>query len=144
MTDLQDLLPHRPPMLLISELLDHGPDFVVAAAKVTATGLLVQGDRGLPSWALIEYFAQTAALLGGLRAREAGSTAGQGYLLGTRKFESNHPWIKPGVRLVFEAREQFRDGNGMGAYGCRTLDGPVSAECVLNVFTPPPKENAHA
>ena len=137
MTELVDLLPHRPPMLLLDQFVAGEHDWAHANATVRDDSLFLTPGKGLPSWALIEYFAQTAALIGGLAAGGRAGEAPPGLLLGTRRFSCNQGWIPVGTELEFEARLAYRQDGGMSAYACHVLKGPVEADCTLNVFIPP-------
>jgi len=140
---LAALVPHRPPMLLLDELLEGNADRARAAFTVRPDNRLLENNQGLPSWTLLEHFAQTAALIGGLRARETGAPIGQGFLLGTRKIACPVSHIPVGTRLVLEAETGFVDGNGMGAYHCRCVTEGYPISCTLTVYTPPQGSENH-
>lgn len=133
---LVDLVPHRPPMLLPDRLLDG--DGTRARTQVTIADdcMLVEPGLGLPGWALLEFFAQTAAVIGGLKARETGQPMGQGFLLGTRKLACPVRHIPVGASLILKAETGFVDANGMGAYHCSTQYAGHEISCTLTVFTP--------
>ena len=88
MPDLQklyELLPHRPPMLMIDELLRS--DERSAEARVCFKGKELATNRGeVLEWALIESLAQTVAALQGSIAQKLGSPPGRGMLTGVRDF----------------------------------------------------------
>ena len=137
---LEALLPHRRPMLMLDRFLDGDggeQGWARAEARIDEDHPFLEAGRGLPSWVLVEVFAQTAALIGGLQAREEGVPVPQGFLLGTRRLDCPVSHIPAGTDLVLEARTSFRDSNGMGAYHCRTLNDDLPLECVLTVFAPP-------
>lgn len=137
---LEALLPHRPPMLLLDRFVAGDPDHAVASLRVRADGPFFEAGRGLPAWALVEVFAQTAALIGGLKAAHDGVPVAQGFLLGTRRLDCPVSHVPEGVELTVEARTRFTDGAGMGAYHCRVTDEAWPVECVLTVYTPPASE----
>jgi predicted hotdog family 3-hydroxylacyl-ACP dehydratase len=137
MIGLIELLPHRPPMLLLDRLLAGDGTFARAEARVSADHRFYEAGKGVPTWALVEIFAQTAALIGGLKSREDGVPVPQGFLLGTRRLDCPVSHVPAGTTLVIEARTEFADENGMGAYHCRVLNGDLPVECVLTVFAPP-------
>ncbi len=134
---LEALLPHRGAMLLLDRFLDGDVDWARAEAGIDETHPFNEPGLGVPSWALIEIFAQTAALIGGLQARAERVPVPQGFLLGTRRFSCSVPHVAVGTTLVLEARTSFRDSNGMGAYHCRTLNDDLGLKCVLTVYAPP-------
>ena len=134
---LEALLPHRRPMLLLDRFVDGDVDWARAEARIDEQHPFYEPGEGVPSWALIEVFAQTAALIGGLKARADQVPVPQGFLLGTRRFACSVSHIPADTNLLLEARTAFQDSNGMGAYHCRTLNEDLALECVLTVFAPP-------
>jgi predicted hotdog family 3-hydroxylacyl-ACP dehydratase len=124
-------------MLLLDRFVDGDVDWARAEARIGETHPFHAPGLGVPSWALIESFAQTAALIGGLQARAERVPVPQGFLLGTRRFTCTVPHVPVGTTLVLEARTSFRDSNGMGAYHCRALNDDLALECVLTVYAPP-------
>ena len=134
---LEALLPHRGPMLLLDRFLDGDVDWAQAEARIDDRHPFHEPGHGVPSWALIEVFAQTAALIGGLKAQTEQVPVPQGFLLGTRRFACSVSHIPLNTTLVLEARTAFQDNNGMGAYHCRTRNEEFALECVLTVFAPP-------
>ena len=134
---LEALLPHRRPMLLLDRFVDGDVDWARAEACFGEDHPFHEPGLGVPSWVLIEVFAQTAALIGGLKSRAENVPVPQGFLLGTRRFACIPGHIPTGTTLLLEARTAFHDENGMGAYHCRTLDDDLALECVLTVYAPP-------
>lgn len=87
---LTDLLPHRPPMLLLREILTHDDARTVCLARFTSAdaALLRDADNTLPATLGLELIAQTMAVHDGLRRRaENRPRATRGLLLGSRRFE---------------------------------------------------------
>ncbi|MEM8546834.1 MAG: hypothetical protein AAGF46_01600 [Pseudomonadota bacterium] len=139
---IESFLPHRKPMLLLDRLIDGDPSFARSAIAVSEQDLFFEEGMGLPAWALLEYFAQTAALIGGLEAEAGAKAVPQGFLLGTRKLECEVSHIPAGVELELEAKLEFADGAGMSAYHCRTLNPEYPVTCVLSVYVPPADDGA--
>lgn len=135
---LAELVPHRPPMLLPDSFVDGDSNRARTRVTLSPGCPLLESGRGLPTWALLEFFAQTAAVIGGLRARETGEPVRQGFLLGTRKLACPVSHIPVGTTLTFTAETSFVDANGMGAYHCATKYQGQQISCTLTVFTPPP------
>jgi 3-hydroxyacyl-[acyl-carrier-protein] dehydratase len=81
MERLVDLIPHRPPWLLVDRVTARGDDFVEAEKRIAADDPLV-APAGLPELLLLEALAQTAACL------NAGTLgAHRGLLVAARRFE---------------------------------------------------------
>ena len=91
---LEELLPHRPPMLLIDAVEEFDPEAKSLTARVTvAPGQIFfvagpDGAGGVPNWVAIEYMAQTCAALAGCWDRHVAPDrpARPGLLLGTLMF----------------------------------------------------------
>jgi 3-hydroxyacyl-[acyl-carrier-protein] dehydratase len=83
---LLKLLPHRPPMLLIDEVIE------VSAESAVVTKTFQEGDFGTHGGLvldsiLIECVAQAVAVLNGFSALESGAPAARGLLVGIGGFE---------------------------------------------------------
>jgi predicted hotdog family 3-hydroxylacyl-ACP dehydratase len=88
--ELAQLLPHRPPMVMIDRLISCGDDTATAAKTFEPGGYGTEGDR-VPAPALIECLAQTMAAMQGRRARESGRAAQFGMLVGVSGFVFHRP-----------------------------------------------------
>ena len=71
MPDLENLMVHRAPMILIDELLEYGENHAISEVTVKPEMLFVQ-EQGLPCWVGIELMAQTVSLLAGVRGKFSG------------------------------------------------------------------------
>lgn len=135
---LTDLLLHRPPMLLLDEILEVAPGHAASRIVIRENSPFFQPPQGVPSWISIEYMAQTVGLIAGVEARQEGSGVPTGYLLGTRRFASSHPWYGAGTVLEVHSAEEFVDDNGLGAYNCQVMmAGEQVAACRLTVYRRP-------
>ena len=81
MERLVDLIPHRPPWLLVDRVTARGDGFVEAEKRLAAGDPLV-GTQGLPEVLVLEALAQTAACL-----NAAGLGAHRGMLVAAQRFE---------------------------------------------------------
>ena len=135
MRDLESLMVHRAPMLLLDELLEYGGDFAISTVEVRPDMLFVEED-GLPCWVGIELMAQTVSLLAGMRGKLNGQTPQIGFLLGTRRFHAPMSHFPMGSRLRIHVQESFVDGNKLGQYDCRIDSEQGSIEAKLNVYQP--------
>ncbi len=82
---LEELLPHRPPFLMLASLRESGPERGVGVQSFPA-GSCGCGPQGPLPEALIEAAAQTMAALMGAAARCAGTAPGHGLLVGVKGF----------------------------------------------------------
>ena len=135
MRDLESLMVHRAPMLLLDELLEYGGDFAISTVEVRPDMLFVEED-GLPCWVGIELMAQTVSLLAGMRGKLNGQTPQIGFLLGTRRFHAPMSHFPMGSRLRIHVQESFVDGTKLGQYDCRIDSEQGSIEAKLNVYQP--------
>lgn len=101
-----DLLPHRPPMLLLGELTAHRPGFTQATALVTPEHPFVDAEGTLDPATYVEMLAQTAAAMRGYEARLAGGPIKAGYLVGIADFSIRAP-ARVGDALRLEVHQQF-------------------------------------
>lgn len=131
-----EVLPHRPPLLLLTRVTAWGPDSLTGEVDVGADGPFAEPGKGVPRWVALEYMAQAVGALDGIRLREAGSDVPPGYLLGTRRLEHVDGYFAPGATLRVAVREVLQGENGLGVFSCRLDDGERSLECQLTVYRP--------
>ncbi len=138
---IENLLPHRPPMILVDALRDFDP----AAHRVTAEVHVTESspfceDGRVPNFVAIEYMAQTAGLLAGCSDRLSGVTGAvrSGLLLGTRRLELGIDAFEAGHRYMVTSETTFVDADA-AAFECRIEDeaGRVVASATLNAYRPP-------
>ena len=129
---LEDILPHRPPMVLIDEVVsfDEADGSLVAAATIR------------PEWCenfvAIELMAQASAALAGIHDRLAGGKdpARAGFLLGTRRLSLGIDRFEVGRRYLVTSKNVFRDGEA-ASFECTVRDGDRTvASAVLNAYRP--------
>ena len=77
----RELIPHRPPMVLIDAVTEYGPERIRATREVRAGDPFVDED-GLDESALLEVIAQTIAAGDALYAQSQGGKVRRGYLTG--------------------------------------------------------------
>jgi len=140
---LEELLPHRAPMVFIDrvESFDESARSLTAAFTVTPEHVLYSpSDGGVPNWAAIEFMAQTAAaLVGNLdKLQEPQSPPRPGLLLGTRKLDLRLDSFEAGRTYRVTASYAFCDSDA-AAFSCAISDdsGAVVAEATLNAYRPP-------
>ena len=138
---LDELLPHRPPMVLI----DSVESFDVEAKRLTARVTIGENQiffdgEGVPNWAAIEFMAQAAAALAGCfdKERDPARPARPGLLLGTRRLDLCVESFAAGRTYRVTAASTFWDDE-TAAFACTVVDdaGTVVAEAALNAFRPP-------
>ena len=141
---LDELLPHRPPMVLIDavESFDAEAKRLVARVTIGENQLFFDG-QGVPNWAAIEYMAQTAAALVGYYDKHVapGQPARPGLLLGTRKLDLKLERFEAGKTYHVVAENAFSDSDA-ASFVCRIEDdtGATVATANLNAYRPPDME----
>ncbi|KRE87734.1 3-hydroxyacyl-ACP dehydratase [Rhodanobacter sp. Soil772] len=133
---IQELLPHRYPFLLVDRVVEIVPDISVVALKnVTINEPFFQGHFPghpvMPGVLIIEAMAQAAGLLTQLSRRFKGDKGSPlFYLVKVDNARFSAP-VVPGDQLRFEV-SQKRLVRGMGLFVARSLvDGKEVASCEL-------------
>jgi len=132
---LHTLLPHGPGMIMLESVRSQGSDFVECEAVVGAGKEPVDDEGNVPAWVGLEYMAQTAAVLAGLKARRSGKGVERGLLLGSRFIQYEAFAFAAGERIVIRADLDF-DGDRVKVFDCRINDsrsGEVLQQGKLNV-----------
>ena len=130
-----DLLAHRPPMLLLDDIVAVDESSLTAQVRVGAHSPFFDGS-GVPSYVGLEYMAQACGAYVGALARAAGRAPRIGYLLGTRNFVARIGRFASGDRLEVAASCVYRDDK-LGAFECRIRRGEeIVAEAQLSVYQP--------
>ena len=141
---LEELLPHRPPMVLIDsvESFDAEAKRLVARVTIGENQIFFDG-KGVPNWVAIEYMAQTAAALVGYHDRHVapGQPVRPGLLLGTRKLDLKLERFEAGRTYRIAAENAFSDSDA-ASFVCSIEDdtGATVATANLNAYRPPNME----
>tara|TARA_B100002049_G_scaffold230000_1_gene206333 strand:+ start:109 stop:561 length:453 start_codon:yes stop_codon:yes gene_type:complete len=137
---LFDLIPHRPPMLLINQVVS--VDATSSSALVTVDHLspFFEKDKGVPTWIGLEYMGQTAALIAGYQLQQGLVGPHLGFLLGTRAFKTECDYFTPGT-LKVTCTEKALVGDGLATFDCMIENhskelqtSPPLATASLSVF----------
>ena len=141
---IEELLPHRPPMVLIDAVESFDAEAKRLAARVTiGENQLFFDGQGVPNWVAIEYMAQAAAALAGMYDRHVapGQASRPGLLLGTRRLDLNLARFEAGKTYRIVAENAFSDSDA-AAFVCRIEDdrGETVATANLNAYCPPDME----
>ena len=141
---LEELLPHRPPMVLIDAVESFDADAKRLVARVTiGENQQFFDGKGVPNWVAIEYMAQTAAALVGYYDKHVapGQPARPGLLLGTRKLDLKLERFEAGKTYRIVAENAFSDSDA-ASFVCSIEDdtGATVATANLNAYRPPDME----
>ena len=130
-----ELIPHSGSMVLLDRIIDYDDQGLTAELVVCGDGLLGD-DQSVPAWVGIEYMAQTIAAYAGVMAKQVSEPIRLGFLLGTRRYNSNVAAFKVGSTLTIRVKNIMQDDN-LAVFDCRILGGGVEVTANLNVYQPP-------
>jgi predicted hotdog family 3-hydroxylacyl-ACP dehydratase len=134
-----ELLPHRPPMILLDEILGYDEASLAAGVTVGDGCLFLEAD-GVPVHVGLEYMAQACGAFAGVLARTRGASVRIGFVLGTRCYRAHVPRFRRGDRLTISVKLLYQDEQ-IGAFDCRIdIAGNLAAEAQLTVYQPDPAE----
>lgn len=130
---IASLLPHKPPMILLDNVVAYDESSLVAEVTITENSLFLM-PKGVPGHVGIEYMAQTCAAYAGVCVLDSRKPVKMGFLLGTRNYRVISPWFRTGDRLHISVSLVFCAGR-MAAFDCRIhVDGNLAAEAQLKVY----------
>ncbi len=133
--DVAELIPHSGKMVLLDRIISCDNNSLSAELVVRDDGLL-GNNKTVPAWAGIEYMAQAVAAYAGVMAKRAGEPVRLGFLLGTRRYNSNVAEFNVGSTLTVRVEKILQDAN-LGAFECRIQGVDVEVRANLNVYQPP-------
>lgn len=141
---IAQLIPHRPPMLLLDRIIEADFEHVIVETVIREGSTFYQSGCGVPALVGIEYMAQAAATLGGLQATQGGEIPMLGYLLGTRKYYCSLTWFKAGDVLRVFCKQKLRGDSRLSTFTCRIAICKsdienVVAESDLKIYKSPAK-----
>lgn len=131
---VSDLLPHKPPMVLLDRVLAFAGTALAAEVQIRADSVLCESG-GVPAWVGIEYMAQAVAAHAGCQGRLRGRPPVIGYLLGTRSYQCSVASFPIGETLTIHIEALFAE-MGLGAFACRIENDEVLATATINVYQP--------
>ena len=139
--DIEKLVPHAKPMLIVDKVVDADDESLSAKVTIREDNLFCQNNidtKGIGAWVGIEYMAQTIAAHAGYLAYLKNEPVKVGFLLGTRKYVCNYSYFEAGSVLRIHVKLLFRADNGTGSYECSITDktGNELANATLTVFQP--------
>ena len=136
---LQQLLPHRDPMLLLDRLLHCDEESCRVALTIGQNSPFYdQALAAVPAWVGIEYMAQTIAVWSGYHRRSQGKPILVGFLLGTRRYHCEQPLFTEHQRLEISVNMRYVEDGGLAAFDCRinNNEGILLASAAVNAFRP--------
>ena len=136
---LLELLPHRPPMTMLAQVVSvEMPGEAVSVADTSASSVFFDPDLGgIPACVALEYMAQTMALAVGAEQRRQGKSPKVGFVLGTRRLDVKVAAFESGKRYVVKATCTCADGE-VSSFDC-SITGPageIVATATLAAYQP--------
>jgi predicted hotdog family 3-hydroxylacyl-ACP dehydratase len=130
---IRELVPHRPPMLLLDEVLSWEAGKTVCLVVLRDDSPFVEAGR-VPPMVAVEYMAQCVAASAGLRGNAQGEPVRIGYLVGAREIVLPAEPFRVGDVLHVEASHVWGDDT-LGNFQCSVeRRGEVVARATLNVY----------
>lgn len=135
--ELETLLPHRAPMILLSEVIDYDDTFATAQIHISAQSPFFDSELGgVPSWVGLEYMAQTIGIWAGHQQLSRNKPVQAGFLLGCRSYACNSAVFPDGCTLQLSARPVYTDDSGIGAFDCTIETDGIRATAQIKAFRP--------
>ncbi len=138
-----EYLPHRPPMLLVNNIIEVSNTHAVARVLVDQEAPFFT-EQGVPASIGIEYMGQTAALIAGYQLEQGTTEPHLGFLLGTRAYATRLEYFPADSILHVECREKALVGDSLATFECIIAfaeeDEPI-AKASLSVFRKPINDN---
>ena len=124
-------------MLLLDDIDDYGEEWLRAVVRIRSGSVFFTPPAGVPTYAGIEYMAQTASAHGGLECAQRGVAPPIALLLGCREYRCARTHFGAGMQLRIEARRLLRDESDFVAYECSIWgDGEPLARSILKAVRP--------
>ncbi|MFH0257559.1 hotdog family protein [Vibrio rumoiensis] len=139
--DIKDLVPHAAPMILVDKLISVDEQTIHTQVMIKTDELFFNAEaQSVPGYVGIEYMAQSIAAWSGFQAWQKGQVPSVGFLLGSRRYQSECSEFPLGETLDIHA-EQVMENNGMAVFQCRIeIQGQEMANAQLNAFVPSPEQ----
>lgn len=132
---IEELLIHRPPMLLLDKVVGYNDSQVVASVVITESSLFLT-PRGVPAHLAIEYMAQACGAYAGAMALDSGAPVKVGLLIGTRLCRIRTPWFRVADHLLVTSSIVLHDER-LAVFDCKVeIGGELLADAQIKVFQP--------
>ncbi len=138
--EIFELLPHRPPMLLINGIKYLSQEASSAYTYVDTDAPFFEEGRGVPAYIGLEYMGQTAALIAGYQLKHGLVEPHLGFLLGTRSYQTQVDYFAENKVLLIECKEKAVVGDSLATFDCSIRyrnEGAILATANLSVFRKP-------
>jgi len=137
--EILELIPHREPMLLINQIVNLTANRSETLVVIDEQTPFVT-EHGVASWIGLEYMGQTSALMAGFQEREGLCEPQLGFLMGSRKYQSDVEYFTLEQTLRVICEEGALVGSSLANFNCTILNADtdaVLASASLSVFRRP-------
>ncbi|MDR0717967.1 MAG: hypothetical protein LBF50_11255 [Azoarcus sp.] len=114
---IEEYLPHCGRMVLLDDVLEAEMGYIRCAVALRMDSPFCR-DGLVPAYVGIEYMAQAIGALVGWESHERGIAIRTGFLVSARRFSSKVDGFAAGGALTIEARENWRDDEGLAVMDC--------------------------
>ncbi len=131
---IEQILPHRAPMLLLAEVLEHDAKRTVCRVDLARAHLFQAPDGSVAPWIGLELLAQCVAAHAGIRAWLEGKPPKPGLFLGTRRsrFHTQRISADPSLRASVE---HLRGEQGLARFEARLYTAEPDRSLVTGVLS---------
>lgn len=133
--DINELVPHDRTMSLLDNVIECDTDSLKASVTIHRDSMFAE-EQGIPAWIGVEYMAQAISAWAGYQDKEMGREVNIGFLVGTRRYQSNLPYFPIGATLIISIDRELQGDNGLGVFNCRIESSNLEVTAALNVFQP--------
>lgn len=136
--DLEQVIAHRPPMILLSRLKQYDNNQGICEVDISEQSpFYQQAIGGVASYIGIEYMAQAVAAFAGAKSLDQGEDIQIGFLLGSRKYEVFTDRFLNGNSYQVSVEELYKEDTGLSVFDCKiSLGDELLAKAKVNVFQP--------
>jgi predicted hotdog family 3-hydroxylacyl-ACP dehydratase len=134
---LEQLLPYRPPMILIDRMIDATETGSMSEVTIRPQTLFIEPE-GVPAFVGLEYMAQAVAAYGGYKSYLAGEPMAMGLLVGTPQLKTYCQFFDLGQTLQIQVTHVWGD-KALMQFHCTIQDaltGKLLQQAQLHVFKP--------
>ncbi|WP_416306494.1 3-hydroxylacyl-ACP dehydratase [Neptunicella sp. SCSIO 80796] len=135
---IENVIPHRAPMILLDELVSFDQQTAVCRVAICSDSPFFDQERQLvPNHVGIEYMAQSIAAYAGAHEKDQGHQIQVGFLLGSRKYRSFCDGFAKGMELTIKVTLLYQEESGLSVFDCQILQRDrLLAEAKVNTFQP--------
>lgn len=129
-----DLLPHSGPSVLLDRVVEIWEDGILCETQVLAGRRFIEED-GVGASISIEWMAQAIAAFAGYQRLQRDEEIVPGFLISSRRFELQMPWLELGTKVEVTAKTVRDGGTSLASFECMVAtQGLRVATAVLNVY----------